>query len=98
MGKDFRIVELVVNCGTLRLSSDISGQLNMVCFFLRFSPASSTELCSCWYGFKDLFPLYKSNDKLLLTIKTDDSQTIQGKWTCMDGYRRFTGEWVTLMQ
>ena len=36
--------------------------------FLRFSPVSLTELCSFWYGLKDLFTLHK----LSLTIKPDD--------------------------
>ena len=41
-------------------------------FFLPFSPVSLTELCSFWYGLKDLFTLHKSVEKLSLTIKTDD--------------------------
>ena len=36
--------------------------------FLPFSQVSLTELCSFWYGLKDLFTLHK----LSLTIKTDD--------------------------
>ena len=35
---------------------------------------SLTELCSFWYGLKDLFTLHQLADKLKLslTIKTDD--------------------------
>ena len=40
--------------------------------FLPFSPVSLTELCSFWYGLKDLFTLHKLAEKLFLTIKTDD--------------------------
>ena len=47
-----------------------SGQCHM--FFLPFSPVSFIELCSFWYGLKDLFTLHKSVEKLSLTIKTDD--------------------------
>ena len=41
--------------------------------FLPFSPMSLTELCSFWYGLKDLFSLHKLADK-----KTDNV-TIGGK-------------------
>ena len=37
--------------------------------FLPFSPVSSSELCSFWYGLKDLFTLHT---KLSSTIKTED--------------------------
>ena len=39
-----------------------------------FSLVSLTELCSFWYGLKDLFTLHKFSwhTKLSLTIKTDD--------------------------
>ena len=42
--------------------------------FLPLSPVSLTELCSFWYGLKDLFTLHKlaDKDKLSLTVKTDD--------------------------
>ena len=36
--------------------------------FCPFSPVSLTELCSFWYGLKDLFTL----TKFALTVKTDD--------------------------
>ena len=32
-------------------------------WFLPFSPVSSTELCSFWNGWKDLFTLHKLGDK-----------------------------------
>ena len=40
--------------------------------FLPFSPVSLTELCSFWYGLKDLFTLHKLVDKVVLDNKTDD--------------------------
>ena len=33
--------------------------------FLPFSPVSLTELCSFWYGLKDLFTQHKSVDKVI---------------------------------
>ena len=39
--------------------------------FLLLSPVSLTELCSFWYGLKDLFTLHTCA-KLSLTVKTDD--------------------------
>ena len=41
--------------------------------FLPFSPVSLTELCSFWYGLKDLFSLQK------LANKKNDNVTIGGK-------------------
>ena len=40
--------------------------------FLPLSPVSLTELCSLWYGLKDLFTLHKLADKVVLDVKTDD--------------------------
>ena len=34
--------------------------------FLPFSPVSLTELCSFWYGLKDVFTLHKLGDKVVL--------------------------------
>ena len=34
--------------------------------FLLLSPLSLTELCSFWYGLKDLFTLHKLADKVVL--------------------------------
>ena len=39
---------------------------------LLLSPVSMTELCSLWYGLKDLFTLHKLADKVVLDVKTDD--------------------------
>ena len=35
-------------------------------FFLPFSLVSLTELCSFWYGLKDLFTLHKLADKVVI--------------------------------
>ena len=59
--------------------------------FLLLSLVSSTELCSFWYGLKDLFTLHKLAAKLSLTVKTDDV-TKGGK--DVDPHGRFRGEWV----
>ena len=34
--------------------------------FLLLSPVSLTELCSFWYGLKDLFTVHKLADKVVL--------------------------------
>ena len=34
-------------------------QVNVTFFFLPLSPLSLTELCSFWYGLKDLFTVHK---------------------------------------
>ena len=46
--------------------------------FLPFSSGSMTELCSFWYGLKDLFTLHKSAEKMSLTFRTDDV-TVSGR-------------------
>ena len=51
--------------------------------FLPFSPVSLSELCSFWYGLKDLFTLHKSADKF-----------VERTWIRTGGYGRFRGEWV----
>ena len=56
MGKGFRNAFRMGSSGT-RFSWKFSGQYYM--FFLPFSPVSLTELCSFWYGLKDLFTLHK---------------------------------------
>ena len=40
--------------------------------FLLLSPVPLTELCSFWYGLKDLFTLHKLAKKVSSTVKTDD--------------------------
>ena len=54
--------------------------------FLLLSPVFLTELCSFWYGLKDLFTLYKLGTKLSLTVKTDD--VTKGTWIRTGGYGR----------
>ena len=39
---------------------------SMSCGFLLLSPVSLTELCSFWYGLKDLFTLHKLAKKVVL--------------------------------
>ena len=46
----------------LRAFLDISA---MTRGFLLLSPVSLTELCSFWYGLKDLFTLHKLADKFV---------------------------------
>ena len=41
-------------------------QVNVTWIFLLLSPVSLTELCSFWYGLKDLFTLHKLVDKVVL--------------------------------
>ena len=55
--------ELQAGSGT-KFSWEISGLAYMVFFF--FSPASSTQSCSFCYSLKDLFPLHKLDDKVVL--------------------------------
>ena len=47
-----------------RFSLRFTGQSYMV--FLPFSPVSLTELCSFWYGLKDVFTLHKLKEKDVL--------------------------------
>ena len=63
-------------------------------FFLPFSLATLTELCSFWYGSKDLFPLHKLNDKVfLVTVKTEHvPSSTRDLYGC--GLWVFSGEWV----
>ena len=51
---------------------EISGQCDLVFFFLAVSPVSLTELCSFWYSLSDVFSLHKLVDKAVLTVKSDD--------------------------
>ena len=39
---------------------------------LPFSLSELNESSSFWYGLKDLFTLHKLDDKVSLTVKTDD--------------------------
>ena len=53
------------------MKGKVGGQWNkifrsMLHGFCPFSPVSLTELCSFWYGLKDLFTLHKLADKVVL--------------------------------
>ena len=58
-------------------------------FFLPFSPASLTELCSFRYGLKDLLPLI---DNLIVVVldrsKLMLSQAVDGTWAVAAAQRR----------
>ena len=47
-------------------------------FILPFSRAFLTEWRSFWYGLKDLFSLYKENDKIILDRLNMTSRAVQG--------------------
>ena len=61
---------------------------SMLHVFLPLSPVSLTELCSFWYGLRDLCTLHKLADKLMT------SQRVERTWICTGGYGWFRGEWV----
>ena len=61
-----------------RFSWQYSGQCYMV--FLPFSPVSLTELCSFWYGLKDVFTLHALGDKVALVHRLMTSQAVEGTW------------------
>ena len=44
---------------------------SMLHVFLPFSPVSLTELCSFWYGLKDLFTLHKFAEKVVTSGRKD---------------------------
>ena len=50
--------------------------------FLPFSLVSLTELCSFWYGLKDVFTLHKLADKVVLDdkLKLMTSQAVERTW------------------
>ena len=58
--------------------------------FLPFSWTFLTELCSFWYGLKDLFLLHKLDEML----KQITSQAVEGMWIRTGGYGQFRGKWV----
>ena len=58
--------------------------------FLPFSWTFLTELCSFWYGLKDLFLLHKLDEML----KQITSQAVEGMWICTGCYGQFRGKWV----
>ena len=44
---------------------------SLSCGFLLLSPVSLTELCSFWYGLKDLFTLHKFAEKVVTSGRKD---------------------------
>ena len=65
--------------------------------FLPFSLVSLTELCSLWYGLKDLFTLHKLLDKVFLDhLKLMMLHVVESTWISMGGHGRLRGEWVNL--
>ena len=86
--KAFRILGLDERKSSWVIEQDFMEILrSMLHVFLPFSLVSLTELCSFWYGLKDLFTLHKLLDKLKLslTIKTDDV-TCGRKYTDLHGW------------
>ena len=65
--KAFRILGLGERKGRWAMKQDFHGGFrSMLHGFLPLSPVSLTELCSFWYGLKDLFTLHKLADKVVL--------------------------------
>ena len=66
--KAFRILGLDKRKGRWVVDKSFHGnfKVNVTFFFFAFSPVSLTELCSFWYGLKDLFTLHKLADKVVL--------------------------------
>ena len=65
--KAFRILGLGERKGRWVVEQDFHGNFQVhVTWFLPFSLVSLTELCSFWYGLKDLFTLHKLADKVVL--------------------------------
>ena len=63
--KTFRILGLGERKGRWAMEQDFHGGLQVnLTWFLPLSPVSLTELCSLWYGLKDLFILHKLADKV----------------------------------
>ena len=98
--KAFRILGLDERKGRWVVEQDFHGnfQVNVTCFFACFFVVvlflflflvSLTELCSFWYGLKDLCASLRT--KLSFTIKTNDV-TSGGKDVVPHG--RLRGEWV----
>ena len=65
--KAFRILGLGERKGRWVMGQDFHGDFQVnVTWFLLVSPVSLTELCSFWYGLKDLFTLHKLVKKVVL--------------------------------
>ena len=67
--------------------------------FLLLTPVSLTELCSFWYGLKDLVHSTQVSEEscpcLLKLMTSQRVERISGIRT--GGYRRFRGEWVKVL-
>ena len=61
--------------------------------FLPCSLVSLTELCSFWYGLKNLLNVHKL-EEWSWPLKLMMSQAVEGTWICTGGYGRFRGKWV----
>ena len=68
LGKTFRILGLNERKGRWVVEQDFHGNFrgNVTWFFAFNLLVSLTELCSFWYGLKDLFLLHKLADKFIL--------------------------------
>ena len=67
VGKAFRILRLDERKNRWVMEQDFHGNFQVnVTWFFAFSLVSWTELCSLWYGLKDLFTLHKLPDKVVL--------------------------------
>ena len=65
--KAFRILGLGERKGRWAMEQDFHADFQVnVAWFLLLSPVSLTELCSFWYGLKDLFTLHKLADEVVL--------------------------------
>ena len=65
--KAFRTLGLGERKGRWVMEQDFHGDFQVnVTWFLLVSPVSLTELCSFWYGLKDLFTLHKLAKKVVL--------------------------------
>ena len=65
--KAFRILGLGERKGRWAMEQDFHGDFRSTLHgFLPLCPVSLTELCSFWYGLKDLFTLHKLADKVVL--------------------------------
>ena len=84
--KAFRILGLGERKGRWAMEQDFMEIFrSMLHGFLPLSPVSLTELCSFWYGFKDLFTLHKLVYKVCLfpcLLKLMMSQAVEGTGIC----------------
>ena len=66
--KAFRNLGLAERKSRWAMEQDFHGdfQVNFSRGFLLLSPVALTELCSFWYGLKDLFTLHKLAKKVVL--------------------------------